>query len=255
VRRHPLISYLALAFAITWLGVLPLVIGAPVPPRLHAVGALGPVAAALLVTAIAGRPGGLRALWRATTRWRASPGWLALTLASPLVLFAVAALITRPDLSGLARWRTDAVGLLDLVLVSVAYGFGEEPGWRGFALPRLQRRYNALVATLILAVIWAVWHAPFFAYRYPFEGPGAIAGFVASLVAGALWLTFLYNSTGGSVLAVALWHTLWDLLNLSVGAVAPQTGAVANMLVFAVAAVVIWLGGPRQLRWSRHRNT
>ncbi len=251
MRRHPLIAYVALAFAITWLGVLPLVIGASVPPALHVVGALGPVAAAFLVTAVAGGRREVRELWRSTTRWRAAPGWLAITLLSPIALFAVAALITRPDLSRLSVWTSDPYWLIDPLLISLAYGFGEEPGWRGFVLPRLQAKHSAFTATLILAGIWAVWHAPFFAYRYPFAGVGALAGFAVTLLAGAIWFTFLYNSTGGSVLAVALWHALWDVLNISVGAVAPNTVMVANVLMLALGAAVLWLGGPRHLRYGK----
>jgi membrane protease YdiL (CAAX protease family) len=250
MRRHPLIAYVGLSFGITWLGVLPLVLGAPRSSARHAIGALGPVAAAVIVTFVARGSSGLRDLWRASTRWRAPRGWLAITLGGPLVLFALAVLITRPDLSALSVWASNPVGLLAVVLVSAAYGFGEEPGWRGFALPRLQERHSALTATLIVAAIWAAWHAPFFVYRYPFQGIGAIAGFVLTLFAAAIWLTFLYNSTNGSVLAVALWHSIWNVLNLAVGVAAQQTVMVANVLMLVVGLAVVWLGGPRNLCWS-----
>jgi membrane protease YdiL (CAAX protease family) len=193
-------------------------------------------------------------LLRATTRWRAGPRWLAITLVSPLALFAVAALLTRADLSRLSVWTSDPLQLFEILVVSTAYGLGEEPGWRGFMLPKLQARHDAWAATLLLALVWAAWHAPFFAYRYDFGGPGMIAGFVVTLFAGALWLTFLYNSTGGSVLAVALWHVIWNALNLSMGAVSESTLAVANALVLALALGVVLLGGPRRLCWSPARH-
>lgn len=110
-----------------------------------------------------------------------------------------------PDWEVLGRGRyADLAWVVGLLLSSVAYGFGEETGWRGFALPGLQRDRSALSATLILTAFWALWHAPFFFYRYEF-GLGQIVGFFLGLLAGAIWLTCLYNATGGSVLMVAIW--------------------------------------------------
>src|SRR3712207_5962455 len=116
------------------------------------------------------------------------------------------------------------------VVPSLAYGFGEETGWRGFALPRLQRRRSALSATFLLTVAWAAWHAPFFLYRssYLAFGPVEYVGFFVGLFAGAIWLTCLYNGSGCSVLLVALWHTHWNLVTL-VGA------AVSDELVAAMS--------------------
>lgn len=110
-----------------------------------------------------------------------------------------------PDWEVLGRGRYAYLAwVVGLLLSSVAYGFGEETGWRGFALPGLQRDRSALSATLILTAFWALWHAPFFFYRYEF-GLGQIVGFFLGLLAGAIWLTCLYNATGGSVLMVAIW--------------------------------------------------
>jgi membrane protease YdiL (CAAX protease family) len=221
---------------------------------LHVAGALGPVGAAVIVTMRTGGRPALGELLRSTTRWRAGPRWLVITIVSPLALFAVAALLTRADLTRLSFRTDDPVQILEVLVISTAYGLGEEPGWRGFMLPRLQARHEAWTATVLLALVWAAWHAPFFVYRYPFGGAGMIAGFVVSLFAGALWLTFLYNSTGGSVLAVALWHTIWNALNLSMGAVSEPTVTVANALVLALALGGVLLGGPRRLCWSPARH-
>lgn len=245
MRRHPLVAYFALAFAISWIALSPLVLGLAVPAAWHGLGAVGPAAAAIAVASR--QPGALRELLRSATRWRSTPGWLAVTLLSPLALFAIAVAVTRPDLSAVSARIVDPTALADIAVASLAYGFGEELGWRGFALPRLQRRRGAFAATAILAVLWAAWHAPLFAYRFPLSAPG-VAGFAVTLFAGALWLTFLYNSTGGSVLAVALWHVSWNALNVSF-APAQTTVAVANALMLGVAAAVLWLGKPARLRW------
>ena len=124
---------------------------------------------------------------------------------------------------------------------SVLYGLGEEPGWRGWLLPYFQRRRGAVSSTLLLAVIWAGWHAPFFAYRFELGGTAMIVGFFIGLLAGAFWLTFVFNSTGGSVWVVAIRHVLWNVSNFLAAAVSDTLLGVLNalrmVLGFGVAAV------------------
>jgi membrane protease YdiL (CAAX protease family) len=95
------------------------------------------------------------------------------------------------DLSLLAERVPAYIGTL--AFVAVLGGGLEEPGWRGFALPRLQRRYTPVVATLILGLAWGVWHVPLY-------GP---LGFVVPLVL-AFFYTWLYNRTGSVLLCILL---------------------------------------------------
>jgi membrane protease YdiL (CAAX protease family) len=136
-------------------------------------------------------------------------------------LFAVAAALVRlggarwPDVARLASSEhANAARLGDLLFVgTVAYGIGEEPGWRGFALPRLEARHGPLGATLILIPLWALWHWPAFLYRPAYQGGApAVVGFLFGLLAGAIVLTFLYDGTRGSILLVALWHILINII-------------------------------------------
>ncbi|HEX2728896.1 MAG TPA: CPBP family glutamic-type intramembrane protease [Rubrobacteraceae bacterium] len=146
-RRHPLAAYFVLAFAITWLLVAPLVaqgVGliSGVPPGWHALGALGPMAAAFVVAGMEGGGAGAGDLLTRLTRWRVGAGWFLVAVFSPFLLFALSAVLVRvlggswPDLT-----RT---GFGEIVgfsfLAGLLYGVGEETGWRGFVLPRLQRR-------------------------------------------------------------------------------------------------------------------
>lgn len=126
----------------------------------------------------------------------------------------------------------------------LTYGFGEEAGWRGLALPQLQSEYPALTATAILGVFWLVWHVPAFFYRYHLSG-GMFIGFVLGLFAGAIWMTFLFNYTRGSVLAVSLWHFTFNLVSM-IGTDAVSS-AVMSMLVMVLAVVVAVRYGVRDL--------
>lgn len=260
-RRRPVVAYFLLACAISWVAVAPLV-GAwlglvrPLAPAWHAVGALGPIAAAILVTAAGGGREGLRELWGRATRWRARIALWVLAVASPLVLVAAAAALLRvagrpwPDIASLrAAWAAPG-WVANFLAASLAYGIGEEPGWRGFALPRLQSGRSALRATAILTALWALWHAPYFTYRYHLAGVAAYAGFLVSLAAGAVWLTFLYNSSGGSVLLVILWHIVWNAVNVAAAAVSGELVAVTSALVIPLGVAALVAGGSSRLSWS-----
>ena len=218
------ILYCGLAYAFTWLAVLPLVAsatgraGLEVPDWWHVFGAIGPLSAAA-VLAWRSRGRARSSAWlQSLTRVDIGSGWWAVALGTPLVLAAGAVGLTRV-LTG--EWQSGALpGQTDpgiwpvILLVSVAYGLGEEPGWRGFLLPRLMELLSPRAATVVLAMAWAGWHAPFFAYRYEFAGLMTVVGFFISMLAGAFWLTFLYTRTHGSVPAVAAWHVVWNLVSL-----------------------------------------
>jgi CAAX protease family protein len=151
VRRHPVLAYFILACAISWLAVSPLILHYHVPTAWHAFGAVGPLAAALIITAVLGGRGALREFAAGMIRWRVGKIVWFLAL-SPIALCTVAiaalAAIGAP-LNGIASLRVafaDREWLAGMFLASLAYGIGEEPGWRGFALPRLMRGRTAFRA-------------------------------------------------------------------------------------------------------------
>lgn len=256
--RTDLIGFVALAYAISWLVLAPLVAAGlgwidPLPEVLHLLGAAGPLGSALWLSHRSGR---LRNLVRSAVVEPPSPRWIAVAVGSPLLLLAggmgLAALAG--GTGALSDGDTFRGGGLAAVLVtSVCYGFGEEVGWRGFALPRLQAARPAWSATVILAAIWAVWHTPMFFYRFSFEGPATLAGFFVSMLAGAFWLTFLYNSSGGSIMAVALWHTVWNVVN-QLAADAEEVVIALNVLMMVLGFGVL-LTGPRELSTRGRRKT
>jgi membrane protease YdiL (CAAX protease family) len=136
-----------------------------------------------------------------------------------------------------------------LVLWFLTWGAGEEVGWRGFALPRLQKERSALTATLILGVVHAFWHLPAFFYKDTYMSMGLALGLpmlVLSIVAAAILFTWIYNSTGGSVLMVALFHAVFDMLSVSKagGASAP---AIMSAVVWVLAPIVVIVLKPANL--------
>ncbi|MEO7792021.1 MAG: CPBP family intramembrane glutamic endopeptidase, partial [Vicinamibacterales bacterium] len=261
-RRYPLATFWALAYAISWLLWAPLwlpafgVDGLPTLPLHHALGSLGPIAAAFLVSAAETGVAGPADLLRRMGLWRGRLVWVAVALLAPLavlMLAVVAASLVSGDrlsFTGLGQSRDfpqlSAAGFLAYNVVS--FGYGEEVGWRGFALPRLQARHSALVASLVLTLGWALWHAPLFLYRsgYTSMNAAGVTGWFFSLVTGAVLLTWLYNGSKGSLLVVAFFHAAVDVAFTSAIS-SPLVVNIAGALVTVCGVMVLVVTGPRYL--------
>lgn len=253
---RPLGGYFLLAFAWSWLVTAPLVLQGQgiisgVPPWLHLLSAYGPLLAAVGVTAVsAGRPG-LAELFSRVTRWRIGWLWWGVALLSPVVVWlAVVALVslTSGDWAAFGRFGLvaelpGAGGLAGWLVWVLTFGLGEEVGWRGFALPRLQAIHSARTASLILGLIWAAWHIPFFFYNYEPSLFG-IAAFTVSILAGTALLTWLTNSTGGSVLATIVWHGTY---NAAVAGAAGEVAAGVTAVVILAVILIAHRYGPENL--------
>jgi membrane protease YdiL (CAAX protease family) len=127
---------------------------------------------------------------------------------------------------------------------------GEEMGWRGYVLPRLQARYNALAASLILGVIWGFWHLP----RFLGTGLSAhrsLAWFVVAHMALAILYTWVYNGTHGSLLLVTLLHASGNTAGMFLPVAFAVAGGVrqtiAIVLIILAAVVIAVLAGPARL--------
>ncbi len=257
IKQHSMISFFILTLAISWSIELVLVasaqgwIATSIPFAIHYLVSLGPLLAAFTMTGIIGGAGGLRELWSRITKWRVGTIGVTFAFLSPLVLFALTAVIVWalsggewPDVQRLTEINyLPNLGIGALILWLATFGFGEEIGWRGYALPRLQKGHRALSATLLLGVMWVVWHVPAFFYldTYVNLGLAAFPMFALGVLAGAIVLTWLYNTTGGSVLMVAVWHGVFDFLiasKASDGYIAALMSAV--IMIWAVVIVIVY---------------
>lgn len=253
-RRSGVGGYVLLAYAISWAWLIPIALshglvsaGDGWPTHFPAL--LGPLIAALVLTAAQqGRPG-LRDLFGRMTRVRVPVRWWLFAL-SPLLLLAVILVFQTVSSRPTSRAQDFAVfsglptgwGVLGVAgAILLVNGFGEETGWRGFALARLQRRHSPLVATLVVAAIWAGWHAPMFVVVDTFRsfGPAILVGWVIGLFSGAVVLGWLYNRSGGSILLVAVWHGTYNLIS----GTAAATGLLAATSTTSVIALAIALVG------------
>jgi uncharacterized protein len=221
-----LLTYFSLAFLISWVIWLPLyghifgLSNLPSLPFQHAIGALGPLIASFLTTWVFLKKEGLKKLLAKCFQIKPLI-YLAIALFSPFILAFLAVLIsyfinkTAINFSGLLTTKEfPQFNLLTFFIYNlVFFGFGEEVGWRGFALPRLQNKMNALKAGILLTVFWALWHLPLFFYRpgYTTMDTAGIFGWVFSLLTGSILLTWLYNSSRASILICAVFHSTIDI--------------------------------------------
>jgi membrane protease YdiL (CAAX protease family) len=218
--------------------------------RLACQGALGPVSAAFIVLGVTRARSGVGELIESIGRWRVGWGWWTLDVGAPVLMVgaavAVMGLTNRrwPDFGSIfAAPSTAPAWLVDSLLIDVVYGLGEEPGWRGYALHKLQGGRNVLVATLLIFAMWAVLHEPFFLYRFPF-GAGNLVGFQMGLFAGALWLSYLYTMGGGSTLLPMVWHALFNAAYAVALAAVPGGVAVISVLAIFLGIFRLVVGGP-----------
>ncbi len=184
-------------------------------------------------------------------RWRVGPGWYAVALLFPVAITLVALYLSAP-FGGTTPTATDFADLylLPLIFLSTTLingPFTEEPGWRGFLLPRLQSWYTPLVASLIVGVIWASWHLPLLLSDPTGQRP--LLQFFVLVVAQSVVFTWVYNGTRGSVLLVILMHGTFNSFGKFLAPVLMGSAAyglfwwLLDALWWAVALVVIAVFG------------
>jgi CAAX protease family protein len=216
ISRHRLLAFTLLAHAISWSMLIGGFLGSRagmlnpdggVASLLSQVAAAGPLIAALTIIVLTrGRPG-LADLGRSLIRWRVNPVWYAFVfLGIPLLMLAALAILYPGELGSALADRSPLLFTqfpLGVLAIAVVTGLAEEPGWRGFAQPTANERFQPLAAALVVSLIWAAWHLPNALFGQ--SAAETVTHFLATVVNGFV-VAWVYNSTGGSVLLVILLH-------------------------------------------------
>lgn len=231
-KRSPLIAFFALVFSIEWLLVLVLLLLPSLVPPLVAllIGSWLPNGIGLLVTGVGGGRAGLRELLGRVILWRISLKWYAIASFVPAVV-AVLAIGLYALFGNVVPDFASADMLLPLILLAVFTGAtGEELGWRGTALPRLQSRLNVLTSSLVLGVLWGLYHVPsFFLSGMPLENAPLITFMVGAVGINVL-ISWIFNHTGGSLIMMFLFHFALNFMGNVTG-------------IFSGPALFGWLAG------------
>ncbi|KAB8184717.1 CPBP family intramembrane metalloprotease [Nonomuraea phyllanthi] len=264
IRRRPLISFFVLANLMSWVGWLPYIISATglgvvdftFPALLGTTqilgvlpGAyLGPIFAAYIVTRVADGKEGVREWIRRMTKWRVSWVWyLGTVLGVPAAIIITAIAVTdgQAQLPSVAALVAYVPGLL---FQMVTTGLAEEPGWRDFALPRMQRRFGPFGATIILGPLWGIWHLPLFLSEWggwPDVTWMRVGEFIAFSCAFSVVVTWVFNRTGQSLPLVMLLHvSVNNFMSIPFSDMFPSVATAAHasritLLAGLTAAIVV----------------
>lgn len=261
VNQHPLLIFFSLAYAVTWilwgtLIALSLDIKNPLGSILNALAIFGPTLAGIILTVVLNGKQGLSDLIGRLSPAQAGLRWIGISLLIPFLIIIAALLIGMGMGSPIPAKLTLSVWLLPLLLEAIRIFFvggplGEEIGWRGFALPRLlQSHKDTMKASLILGLIWGIWHAPI--YAVPGTGQNEIlksgGSFLVLFPAFVIWVmglavifTWLYKSTNGNLLLAILFHTAVNTAAFFPSVIGSQFGMAPLLnagLTWVVAVIV-----------------
>ena len=219
LTRHDLLIGIVLMFVLTWpidlalaaesRGMLPFNVPFPIAMSVG----YGFVAASLIMTGLTKGKSGNLALLRRFLIWRVGIGWYLVVLGLyPLIYLAAIGIYSlsggqMPGITDSMAYQlfgpaTSLLFVVPFLLFNMLVN-GEEIGWRGYILPRLQWRYNALISSLIIGVIWTAWHIPKFLVA-GYDTP--LGWYLVMTMARAVLFTWVYNGTRGSLLLVSIFH-------------------------------------------------
>jgi uncharacterized protein len=282
LARYPLVSFFGMAYAFSWIvwapwvlgedgaNVLPAALSVPsASARLLLAGGIlaGPTLSAFIMTATTeGREGvrrllGRLVLWRVGFRW-----YLFALLGVPLIMIlgTMVYSMSLPNLAALGGPSYLLSYLASFALVTVLGGpLLEEIGWRGFALPRMERLQGPFLASVILGVMWALWHLPEFLVPSwaASSGGGGIVGiamFTLTAITFTIVISWVFNNTRASVLLAILVHSSIDTFTLPLAAIFPAwaiASALPLMIGFGVVAVVLIVLTRGRLDYGRLAET
>ncbi|MEM3403732.1 MAG: type II CAAX endopeptidase family protein [Nitrososphaeria archaeon] len=256
-------SYFLVAFVFSWLFWIPQALvstGLLSIPSIFAdflfspfnPAAFGPLVSAFVLTYLSEGRRGVKNLLRRGVDYKFDKKWyFPIFLLFPIItgsalLLTILSGEALPELSVLSNPLLIAIGFVYIFFLGGP--FQEEWGWRGYALDRLQAKRNALVSSLVLGVLWGAWHLPLFFIEGTIQSQTPIWGFMILIICGTILFTWVYNNTGGSILAVMLFHTMNNLSFFIYPTLETALGGLYLLilnLVLVVTVLTIW--GPKTL--------
>ena len=272
IKRYPVLTFFILTTALGWIAVMVGTTAMPIDEE-HEMTAMhgilvfliaSPSVIGIVLTAVVDGRTGLKEMFSRVVRWRVSPVWYAIALLLPFSIMGMGYLV-----QGMLGGPLAPIDFVEQLVFFLPFGLMaplfEEFGWRGFALPRLQRRHNALVSALVVGLGWALWHAT---VNYM----GKVAQYRTTIVPWLLlWsqfnftqsvlLSWIHNNTRNSMLLVLLGHfsiTMSNMFGLSSPTMGDDLRAtLVNVVLYwlVVIVIIVATGSKRLARESRSNIT
>lgn len=243
IQRYPLVAFFGLVFALEW-AITPFAIASPtLPPFIFT---FLPALVAFLIIGITEGKAGVKTLLSKLILWRVGLMWYVTALGLPvlvgLICIGLALLFgstTATAIGAFAAFR----------LLMFVFAAGEELGWRGYALPKLQGRFGALGASLLLGVLWFVFHLPLF-LPGQFFAELPMPAYLLLMLATSIIYTWLLNHTGGSVLMASLLHGSMNAFGILYAGMNASQGLWLPALVWSLLALVVSVATRGNLGWT-----
>lgn len=239
-RRHSLVSFFVLAYGLNFLLAV-IILAIPGLAQFSPVWLIPGATPTLSAILLCGLIGGWAEIRRLLSGWfRFQLGWrwylAALGFVLGPLLFALVYIALGHPPRGLAPGTTLAALAGSLLMTCFGAPFGEEAGWRGFALPRLQQRYNALVSSVLLGLLWAFWHIPFYIDPEMAADHIPFGIFILICIVLSILFTWIYNNTRGSLVGPMLAHFCF---NFTGSFIAGRLGLVPPLVIYIAGGVML----------------
>lgn len=252
IRKCPLVAFYILAFAITWLAWMPQAAYShglfPFDsPIFYFIGGIGPMAAAYIVLRVQHGKEAIDKLFAPLLHWKVSVTWYIVAVLGFALIGMAAAALDGHLVEQLKNLNLTFALFMTFVRYLIA-AIPEEVAWRGFAQPRLQTRYSALVSSLIIGVLWALWHLPLLLNQDNVMSTYPKYLYFIEILAGSVIYAWLFNSTRGSALIVTIYHCFVNTVGtvLNIGRLEQ-----AAVMVFVAVLIIIIFGASNLSRKSK----
>lgn len=257
-KRYPIFSFFVLTFLISWATVIPQVALDRRWGWLAGIGGFCPAFAAIVMSGILEGKAGIEKLLAQLFRWRVGIQWYVIASLGSVLLVALAILFSYllggsarlAEINRIVSMLPGQLPMLAIIfLYQLAIVWGEEMGWRGFAQPRLQTSHSALVASVVIGVLWGVWHLPMFWIPDTLQYGLSIPFYIAATVGYSILFAWIYNSTQSVLLATVVHsadNTIVAYMNLYFPSITREP--LPSLLALgALVVLVVALTGPKRL--------
>jgi len=216
IQSHPIASFITFTLLYSWTLWLLMILSnkglLPFKFPTNFLGSFGPAIGALIVTGIIQGKTGLKIILKSLINWKTSVWSYLFAIFFIIMVYVLTAVITYlidPALLKFGKLPGLPETVIYFFVIAILGGpLGEEIGWRGFLQPQLLKRFTPIVASLLIALIWLLWHIPLFWLEGAAQSGGSIIYFGLSVFAMAFLFTLLYLKSKGSLLLAILFHTM-----------------------------------------------
>ena len=270
IRKYPLSSFIIITLLYSWTLWLLMILSSrgllPFRFPTNFLGSFGPAVGALIVTGICDGGAGIKSIFRSMLRFKASFKSYCQSLFLIIIVYAVTSAVswfTNREVLTLSGLPGAGEMVAYFLIIALLGGpLGEETGWRGFLQPRLMKKFNPVVSSLLIALIWFIWHIPLFWLEGAAQAGSSMIYFGIMVLAMSFLFTILYIESNGSLFHAMLFHTMinyvsaYILPSLLPAAESDKSfGHLSTYVIAGITLIFIWFNYRRLTIWKENQAT